>query len=126
MFLDGIRYSIEIADLAYGRLYAWAAQVTKTGEDGKGNDRTVYRGVIGDAWAMIDAVHRLRRLLDNMPRLKRGLAIKGFLAVTKDVSTIRHRVQHLDEQIRTLAQKQLPTWGSVSWFYWPDTSKPRG
>jgi hypothetical protein len=126
LFFDGIGYSIEIADLAYERLYTWVEDATKAMQNGTSTPRTTFRGVIADAWMIVDAVHRLRRLVENMPNLKRGPSIKAFLASTKNVSTIRHRVQHLDEQIHTLASKRLPAWGSVSWFYCPDKSQPRG
>jgi len=64
LFLDGIRYSAEITALAYSRLWANTAAMTKAMADQIGvQDPNSSTAALSDAWTMIDSTYRLRELI---------------------------------------------------------------
>src|SRR3989442_1338100 len=67
LFVDGIRYSIEMADVAFTRLCTVAVSVDN---EGSLPDGVEFAHVFLDSWSIVDAVHRLRRLVDGFPRAK--------------------------------------------------------
>jgi hypothetical protein len=119
LFLDGIRYSIEITALAYGRLWANTAAMSKAMADQVGvQDLHSYTAALSDAWTMIDSTHRLRELIWDMPGLakkQRSVELRKFRGSTASIETLRHKVQHLKGEIRALAGTDQPVWGILSW-----------
>ena len=113
MFLDGIRYSVEMYGIAYSRLVEHLVDLS-TSDHGPGNLPAVFL----DAWSMVDSAHRLRRLAENMPHLQKSAPAHQVLVRTlKPATDLRHAIQHLDEKIHEVGKTDEvePTWGSLSW-----------
>lgn len=111
-FLDAIRLSVQFIDAAYQRIED--ALITLTLQ----TDRSLRLGPIAlmDAWALVDAVHRLRALVSGMPRYKRLAPSKRlFLRRTVGVEALRNSFQHLVNDLRALTQSDLPVLGALTW-----------
>jgi hypothetical protein len=119
LFLDGIRYSVEITALAYRRLWANTATMTKAMADQVGvKDLTHYTAALSDAWTIIDSTHRLRELIWDMPgfaKKQRSVELRVFTGNTASIEPLRNKVQHLKGEIRALADTDQPVWGILSW-----------
>jgi hypothetical protein len=118
-FLDGIRFSVDIAELAYARLHSTLLQLALTVEKPDQDTNTLLiTTAISDAWSIVDSINRLRDLLLRMPGLKRSTAypLKKFLKNTESIADLRNTVQHLDKEIAQISTKGLPVWGTLSWF----------
>lgn len=63
LFLDGIRYSVEMADLAYTRLRQTLFNLAEQRGSGTSLDHWLFVSAVQDAWSLIDSLHRLRGLL---------------------------------------------------------------
>lgn len=112
-FLDGIRISGEMIDVAYSRMceHLWDSA----------NSETLpmpVAAVFLDAWAVIDSVHRLRHLLAQFPglRKKQFPTYRQFEQTTAKASAFRNTIQHLRNELRTMGVEGWPSWGSLSWF----------
>jgi hypothetical protein len=116
LFLDGIRFCVEIMDLAYERLYNTA--VVMTLQPANMNPRA-HASVLMDSWSMIDSVHRLRALLRQMPgaaqSAKSSPKLHVFLRRTEQVEAMWHHVQHLDQEVQAIAARGEPVLGVVRW-----------
>lgn len=65
---------------------------------------------------MIDAIHRLRELLQHLPGLKRNQPeLQIFLRKTRAVEDLRHFVQHFRSEIESFTSCGMPLWGTLSW-----------
>mgnify|MGYP006873467032 CR=1 FL=1 len=117
LFLDGIRYAIQIFDLASSRLGGTLHQLSQIKE----NSPELADGIssaIADAWTMIDSTHRLRELLEQLPGLKKKEpALQLFLKRTSKVEDLRNFFQHFRNEIDTFTELGLPLWGTLSWVY---------
>ena len=71
-FFDAIRLSVQFIDVTYLRLNEALTQLTLT------TDRSLQLGpnALMDAWAIIDAVHRLRTLVRRVPHYREGALSK--------------------------------------------------
>lgn len=107
-FFDAIRLSVQIIDVAYNRIKDALNRLTLETE------RSLRLGPIAlmDAWALVDAVHRLRALVSGMPRYKQRAPSKGlFLRRTSSVEALRNSFQHLVNDLPALTQSDLPVLG---------------
>ena len=115
LFFDGIRYSLSTLDLAHARLYEELAKITHDGEPTDSSEID-FTSVFLDAWAVVDNVHRLKALLDNVPGLKKKEpALQLFKKSLSTFEPLRHGIQHLNSEIPKLEATQLPVWGCLSW-----------
>lgn len=116
LFIEGIRFSIEMADMAHRRLRKTLLRLPRADTDPE-NDGTV--SVMLDAWSIIDALHRIRGLLKHMPGIEkrsRAPEIRAFWAATEQVPELRNTIQHLDTTIsKVVDDKNWAVLGSVSW-----------
>ncbi len=118
-FLDGIRYSVDMAELAYERLrvslYGFAIESHSSSESSPESKQLA--AIFLDAWSIIDSVHRLRGILDQMPGLSKGKSPKYqlFRRKTQEVEEFRHTVQHLNHELREMAKNGWPVWGVLDW-----------
>ena len=116
-FLDAIRLSVQFIDVTYLRLNEALTQLTLT------TDRSLQLGpnALMDAWAIIDAVHRLRTLVRRLPRykqldLKKLFMIKKlFMMRTVSVEQMRNSFQHLVGDLPELTDSDLPVLGALTW-----------
>ena len=100
LFIEGIRFSIETADLAYLRLRDTLI-VLGTRETADPDSPSTASAML-DAWSIIDSLHRLRGLMRNMPGIEkrdRIPPIRAFFDSTTNVVKLRNTVQHLDNEI---------------------------
>jgi hypothetical protein len=111
-FLDAIRLSVQFIDVTYRRIEDALIRLTLE------TDRSLLLGPIAlmDAWALVDAIHRLRALISGMPRYKKRAPSKGlFLRRTVDVAALRNSFQHLVNDLPALTQSDLPVLGALTW-----------
>jgi hypothetical protein len=126
LFFDGIRYSIEMAALAYARLqrnlYDLTVHCVKT------SDKPIdFTPAILDAWSIVDSVHRLRILLDRTPGMKKqSPGFQVFYRSTNSIKDLRNFIQHLDEETQGLIGQNIPVWGALSWFTMLDPNGKSG
>lgn len=72
LFVDGRRFSIEMPDVAYTRLCASALQIGGQDLDAElrpAPDTWSIPVIMLDAWSVVDAVQRLRTLIEGFPGL---------------------------------------------------------
>ncbi len=118
-FFDGIRYSVDMAEVAYERLrhslYSFAIE-TRGSESSPESKQLA--AIFLDAWSIVDSAYRLREILDQMPGLPKGKSPKYqlFRRKTKEVEEFRHTIQHLNHELRTMAENGCPVWGALDWI----------
>ena len=112
MTLDGIRYSIEMIELAYHRLRGGLEDIS-TGQGAPGGvfqpgdtdmPRGVFAGVLLDAWVIVDSAHRLQELLVHMPDVKRTADWKASSKHLDLFDAPRNAVQHLATEISKVTE----------------------
>jgi len=117
-FLEGIRYSVEMADLAYSRLRSvlWSLS-TEDGLEHTQQDVSPFVVPFLDAWSIVDSVHRLRQLLEHMPGLKRAKcsSYQLFVRKTSPVLQFRNAIQHLRKELDAMSCQSWPVWGVLDW-----------
>lgn len=115
LFYDGIRYSVEMADLAHNRLRETLYEIAQSphAPDPASHD---FASAVLDAWSIVDLVHRLRGLIEQTPGIKqKSPPLLSFMKKTADVERLRNAVQHLNQQIHKIADLNIPVWGALSW-----------
>lgn len=115
LYLDGIRYSIQVADLVYDRLVNTLHRIARL----PGGSRELGQAIVeatSDAWSFIDSLHRLRELVQQLPGLRHHeTAVQVFLKSTRAVDEFRNYVQHFRNGIDRFAAAERPLWGALSW-----------
>ncbi len=117
LFIEGIRFSIEMADLAYRRLCETLPPLSRM-ENPVGESPSSVSAML-DAWSIVDSLHRLRGLLKHMPGIEkrnRIPPIRAFFDATERITELRNTAQHLDTTIPGVVDDQ--NWavlGSLSW-----------
>src|SRR5882724_696977 len=66
LFIEAIRYSVDMVELAYHRLRKTLPLMTKKMAD-VDNETPSNEALMLDAWAIVDAHHRLRGLAEKRP-----------------------------------------------------------
>jgi hypothetical protein len=124
--LDGVRYSMEMVDIAYARLRETLLSIsTQLGVQGGVASAPVglFASALLDAWAIIDSANRLRILLAYLPGVKPGMKRTAEWKLVErqlaPVLELRNAVQHLTGEVENLVAQSLPTWGALRWFYFP-------
>jgi hypothetical protein len=117
LFLDGIRISIESADLSYARLRNTLMRLARQG-DGPGETPLTgpdTAAAMLDAWSIVDSIRRLRAMLSQMPNLARSPRLRVFLEETKTFDDLRNVVQHFETTIPEMVDAGEPLWGHLTW-----------
>jgi hypothetical protein len=126
LYLDGIRFAIEMIDLSFTRLQETLWYLS-TQQQGKNLD-TAITAALHDSWSIVDSVDRLRELLKLLPGMSTadspGLA--EFIDATEDIRLLRNTVQHLHRLMPMLVSKKIPVWGVLSWFAWTNPDALEG
>jgi hypothetical protein len=117
LMLDGIATSIDMATMSYARLQNSLLAFSRGIAQGQPQSTALGALVMMDAWMIIDAVNRLRALVEATRGLKRGPAVISFYRSVEDVETLRNAVQHLPGEVAELEKNGRPLWGSLSWHY---------
>lgn len=125
LFKDGIRYSINMANLAFSRLKLDLMALTKnTYSNRKCNEDeltkeqifTCQLSALSHAWQIVDSVNRLKDLLMQCPNLKhKDPEYALFKRNTEDIEQLRNNIQHLNKEIENYIKQQIPAWGTLNW-----------
>lgn len=133
VWLEAIGYCIAIAEVTYARLTALLFDLARV--PGAFDSRATPLAM-ADAWSLVDAAHRLGKLLKAKPRPPRGGSTptlktapgarfkdtcNAFFAKQESVIEVRNDVQHLDSHMPKLSATGDPVWGSLSWFVASET-----
>jgi hypothetical protein len=113
LFYDGIYYSVIMARNSYRNLFNILCELADflSKEPNK-----LAQIAITEAWAVVDHLYRLRKLLDDTPELnKKSPKLQVFYRKTKDLKPLRDSIQHLDEHILEYVQKNISAWGRLHW-----------
>jgi hypothetical protein len=113
LILDGIRYSVEITELAYHRLVKTLLAISQLSKEPLPPNS--FAGVLADVWTIIDSVNRLRALIIKIPKSSEVDYVKSFLSRTEVVREMRNVVQHIHGRLEKLVKFKQPTWGTIGW-----------
>jgi len=114
LFLDGIRYSIESYELAWTRLAQTLDSLNRSTNDADLGPLIV--AATSDAWAMVDSAHRLLRLLNHAPKMKKKEPeLQLFRRGTKEIEDLRNFFQHLGSEIAKFLKRSRPLLGTIKW-----------
>jgi hypothetical protein len=115
MFLDGIRYSIEMAEIAYRRLYDHLVAISQRPDlDATGR----FPDLFLDAFSVVDSAHRLQALIRGTKGMKsKTPEVQILLRALIPTEGLRNGVQHLSTEIPKLANSPNPAWGSLAWVH---------
>src|SRR6266487_2598090 len=116
LFFDGIRHAIEIADLAYERLRDTLSPITLNDQNAP-FPKLRATGAFLDSWVIIDAVDRLRGLLQLMPdeALANSANTRRFLEESNDVRSLRNVTDHLAQRADYVIANDSTALGILSW-----------
>lgn len=103
--LEAIGFAIDAGDVVYLRLTTYL------------RDRLPPPTIVfADAWAMIDWMHRLDRLVKGCRGpTPRDEAVQVFLHSSSLVETLRHIYQHPESELRLTADTRRSIWGHLAW-----------
>src|SRR5258707_6361996 len=119
LLTDGVCYSVDMADFAYGRL----AQTLLGIGQMNGAERHLFSLAFQDAWSLVDSIERLRRLIPHVPIKKNDPAFELFLRKASEVTELRHAVQHMDNDLRDPERLKSPMWGTLRWVTAPKANQ---
>ncbi|MFC1944515.1 hypothetical protein ACFLX5_03360 [Chloroflexota bacterium] len=127
LFLDAIRYSIEMAALAYSRLCSTLLEITITYGNAELDRSSSFISSFQDAWATVDSVYRLRTLLQRAPKFKQNMpGLQLFYRHTEVIDDLRNSIQHLGTEIEAILDKDIPALGILRWFALSDPERRSG
>src|SRR5438132_13426895 len=109
LYLDGLRYSLSMADIAVSRLQPTLDEIARL-HDAKQDAETQVSSALLDAWSLVDMCHRARELVQSTPTLPHRLpGIQVFLRATSQIEDLRNYVQHFRSRIHDSADRK-PRW----------------
>jgi hypothetical protein len=112
MILDGIRYAVEIAQVAYSRLFDTLMSWDRAKPQGS---QTAFAASIADAWAIIDSIHRFHDLVENLPGLPNAPWRRLLVTGVNEALDLRDSVQHQLGELDGLIENGGQVWGYLSW-----------
>lgn len=124
VFLDGILYSIEIADLAYRRLRETLWDLSN--RTGPHPSTSEYAVAVSDAWVIVDSLSRLQALCKSAPKISKANYCMRLLESLSNVKLLRNSVQHLDGRADAIVSRKEPVWGALSWAVVDENPPIRG
>ena len=126
-FVDGIRLTIQIIDLAHRRLQLELQRITPVSNEPQ-TEKQAFADAMIDAWSIVDAGHRLNRLFVKAPgiRHKQSPSVRKLLSFDKALNQLRNSIQHLEGDLQRSVTRQSPVWGSLAWcILHPETNEFR-
>jgi hypothetical protein len=124
-FCDGLRFTAEMADLAYTQLSSCLFNDYAPNRTGTQNATTPFLF----AWSVVDSAFRLYGLVKNFPGFAGKNKIPEFRAFErhmKPIEELRHSVQHMHDDIRQYGPEWRPVWGDLNWIRLSDTEPGKG
>lgn len=136
LLLDGMRMSIDMADMNYERLKKTLLSITINAENSKTQPNMLVPTAFSEVWSIIDATDKFRTLLNfHLKKCEKILPVKPkplkeisnvfeeediklyeFLEHTKHVRELRNCSQHLKDRLEHLISKQKPIMGILYWL----------
>jgi hypothetical protein len=122
--LEAFRYSVAMVLCSYERLCASALQYS-AGQPGKESEFSLRIAILTDAWAVLDALNKIRELILRYPApaITRVRDVRTFIKQSESINAIRNQLQHLSEHLRRridLVGAAETVFGQVSWILVPD------
>lgn len=115
LLFEGIRFSIEMADVAHRRLRETLLRLT----DVDAPHEDVARAV-EDAWSIIDSSHRLKGILQQAPGIAHREKWPGIRQLLVDIAApidkVRNVFQHLNQDVERRLYQNWPLFGILHWF----------
>src|SRR5262249_16609843 len=104
-----------MADIAYWRLFDLLQEMSSL-PDTQLTTRQIATAML-DAWSIVDSVHRLRDLLNDVRGVPHDTWWQLFMRRTGDVADLRNEIQHQKDskRIQSLIAKAEQIWGFLSW-----------
>lgn len=116
--LDGIRYSLEIADRAYRRLRQTLWDISREPE---AEHVELYVDVVSDAWTVVDSLNRLREMCNAGCSYLEQNHYKNYAETLQPVVMLRNANQHMRTRQQKIIADKESAWGVISWFSVADT-----
>ncbi|MCR2832396.1 hypothetical protein [Parerythrobacter lacustris] len=113
IFLDGIRYSADMAGIAIDRLWRQLCFIDST-EETIENHHIAEAAL--DAWSIIDAAHRMSDLIENLPGLPNSDWRRVFRHRVEDALELRDMWQHPVGEAAKVVEERGQAWGALSWM----------
>jgi hypothetical protein len=118
--LDALEFSFDTVHRAYRRLQTTLLrEAHRRGPDTDADKVRLHTRQVDamiDAWAMVDALNRSRRLIESSSWLtKKSAATKLIIRELEQAKDLRDEVQHLHEKIAEIVDNLLPAFGYLSW-----------
>lgn len=111
--IDGLSLSLIMARTSLARARTAAAALESASADTR---LSLAVELVTSAWTFIDALDRVRKLLEGLPGLRQQHpAVRLFRDRTVGAKDLRNYVQHLRNQIHQLPVGSAPVWGTLSW-----------
>lgn len=117
LILDGLRYSAEMAHIAYQRLSPLLQEISLVGQR---STVAASAEALHYAWSIIDCAHRFSDLLANLPGLKKDVWVTLAKRRTEDAAELRDCVQHQLGELDALVSGGGQLWGYLSWVQCSD------
>lgn len=116
LVFDGIRYAAQMAAIAYTRLLKTLVEITRKFHDQNTPISPDITCALLDAWAIVDAVNRMRDLLCSGGHgIKLDTFHELFRRNTEVTDSLRNNIQHIDQEINNLARSSGQLWGYITW-----------
>ena len=119
IYLDGIRHSAEIVSVAHARLRAALTAVARAHGQATPRPPTTFPSIFLDAWAIVDAVDRLRSLLLCMPGAIQDPpqdGERGFISATQSIRKLRNVADHLAQRVDYVIARDGTALGKLRWI----------
>jgi len=110
LLFDGVRYSAEMANIAYMRLEKQLQAIAFSRDEPTSAD--IARAML-DAWSIVDSAHRFHDLVHNTPGLPGGTWKRLLKERVKEALDLRDFVQH--QVSHEMANVDGQIWGYLSW-----------
>src|SRR4051794_16474058 len=105
--LEAIAVAANVVDVLYRRIVSCIA----TADTPPGMDE-----LLGDAWGIIDWIHRLDGLVERCRGLSKKLEfVSDYRNASSLVESHRHAIQHLEGTIPAVAGSGRGPWGHMTW-----------
>ena len=110
--LDGLRYSLEIADRAYRRLRETLWKVSST----RNSDHAErYVDMVSDGWTVIDSFNRLHTLCNSGCRYIDHDYCRDYAEALRPAVILRNANQHMRGCLEKIVADKESAWGAIAW-----------
>lgn len=117
LFLDGLRHSAEMAEIAYVRLLnglTTLANLPATPER-MAETKTLIPTAYLYAWAFVDALYRMRGLFKLYPHKRPGPPKEGLAEALDAIASVRNVSDHLGQRMQEVEAHDAPANGVLTW-----------